>query len=86
MGGRGTFASGKSVAYTYETVGKIENVKILIGKDGQAKGFTRRIAFEQCIYPITSGWQIQNFSERKPRLMTNQEYEKYKKYFKGLNK
>ncbi len=29
MGGRGTFASGKSVAYTYETVGKIEGVKVL---------------------------------------------------------
>lgn len=31
MGGRGSFASGKSVAYTYETVGKIEDVKILRG-------------------------------------------------------
>ncbi len=29
MGGRGTFASGKNVAYTYETVGKIADVKIL---------------------------------------------------------
>lgn len=29
MGGRGTFASGKSVEYTYEAVGKINNVKIL---------------------------------------------------------
>lgn len=29
MGGRGTFASGINVAYTYETVGYIEGVKIL---------------------------------------------------------
>lgn len=29
MGGRGTFASGKSVAYSYETVGKIAGVKVL---------------------------------------------------------
>lgn len=26
-----------------------------------------------------------NFSERKPRLLTKYEYEKYKKYFKGAN-
>lgn len=26
-----------------------------------------------------------NFSERKPRLLTKSEYEKYKKYFKGLS-
>ena len=31
MGGRGTFASGNSVAYNYETVGKIEGVKVLKG-------------------------------------------------------
>ncbi|MDY5439525.1 MAG: hypothetical protein SPG06_01970 [Eubacteriales bacterium] len=29
MGGRGTLAIGKSVAYTYETVDKIEGVKVL---------------------------------------------------------
>ena len=28
MGGRGTFAAGKQVAYTYETVGKVDGVKI----------------------------------------------------------
>lgn len=31
MGGRGTFAAGNHVAYTYETVGTIEGVKILRG-------------------------------------------------------
>lgn len=29
MGGRGTYALGKNVAYTYKTVGKIGNIKIL---------------------------------------------------------
>ena len=35
MGGRGTFASGNNVAYTYETVGNIEGVKILQGIGGK---------------------------------------------------
>jgi hypothetical protein len=35
MGGRGTFASGRAVAYTYETVDKIEGVKVLTGIDGK---------------------------------------------------
>ncbi len=35
MGGRGTFASGNNVAYTYETVGKIEGVKVLQGMKGK---------------------------------------------------
>ena len=29
MGGRGTFAVGNNVSYSYETVGKIEGVKSL---------------------------------------------------------
>lgn len=35
MGGRGTFAAGNSVAYTYETVGAIEGVKVLQGINGK---------------------------------------------------
>lgn len=35
MGGRGTFAIGNNVSYVYETVGKIEGVKVLKGT-GQA--------------------------------------------------
>ena len=31
MGGRGTYASGNNVAYTYETIGKIHNIKVLKG-------------------------------------------------------
>ena len=34
MGGRGTFASGNPVPYTYETIGKYEGVKILAGMPG----------------------------------------------------
>ena len=34
MGGRGTFAAGKSVEYTYKTVGFIAGVKVLEGKNG----------------------------------------------------
>lgn len=35
MGGRGTFARGNNVAYTYETVDKIEGVKVLRGLNGK---------------------------------------------------
>jgi hypothetical protein len=35
MGGRGTFAIGNNVAYTYETVDKINGVKVLQGLGGK---------------------------------------------------
>ena len=35
MGGRGTFALGKNVPYTYETIGKIHDVKVLKGTIGK---------------------------------------------------
>jgi len=34
MGGRGTYAAGKNVPYTYETVGFVEDAKVLFGKPG----------------------------------------------------
>lgn len=34
MGGRGTFAAGKSVPFTYKTVGYIDGVKVLQGLPG----------------------------------------------------
>ncbi len=34
MGGRGTYATGNNAAYRYKTVDKIEDVKVLTGKDG----------------------------------------------------
>lgn len=35
MGGRGTFAAGKSVPYTYKTVGFVDGVKVLEGIGGK---------------------------------------------------
>lgn len=35
MGGRGTFAIGNVVAYTYEKIGEIEEVKVLAGLNGK---------------------------------------------------
>ena len=35
MGGRGTFANGNTVAYTYQTSGFIEGVKVLTGMNGK---------------------------------------------------
>ena len=35
MGGRGTYAVGNNVGYTYETIGFIEDVKVLKGMDGK---------------------------------------------------
>jgi hypothetical protein len=35
MGGRGTFASGNTVPYTYNTVGKIDGIKVLKGMQGK---------------------------------------------------
>ena len=35
MGGRGTFATGNNVAYTYDTVGTIHGVKVLVGINGK---------------------------------------------------
>ena len=35
MGGRGTFATGNTVAYVYQTVDKIAGVKVLTGIDGK---------------------------------------------------
>ena len=46
MGGRGTFASDNNVAYTYETVGKIDGVKnynTSVKKRGDDITFLRRI-------------------------------------------
>lgn len=35
MGGRGTFAVGNNVAYTYQTVGTIDGIKVLLGLSGK---------------------------------------------------
>lgn len=124
MGGRGTFASGNPVPYTYNTIGNIAGVKVLHGIDSSVKGLpveahssdayiqlhpdgnfkmyreydrehylTKEIAYHP--EPNLTGnhkpvlhiheYKRDNFSERMPRLLTKSEYEKYKKYFKGLS-
>ena len=124
MGGRGTYASGNDVAYAYETVGYIEGVKVLRGKDCNSKGLpveshssnayiqlhpdgkfkmyreydkdhylVREIAYHQ--EPKLTGeykpvlhiheYERDNFANRSPRLLTKEEYEKYRKYFRGLD-
>ena len=35
MGGRGTFAVGNPVPYSYQTIGTIEGVKVLVGVGGK---------------------------------------------------
>lgn len=124
MGGRGTFAAGNPVPYSYETVGNIEGIKVLEGiagkhglpesahssnayiqlhPDGKFKMYreydkdhylVKEIAYHP--EPQLTGnhnpvlhiheYKRDNFTDRKPRLLTKDEYEKYKKYFRGLNK
>ena len=121
MGGRGTFASGNSVAYNYETVGKIEGVKVLKGTgnlhdlpveahsskayiklhpDGR---FSMMRFYDRNLYLVKEiayhpeahldksrkpilhihEYEPGNLNNRRKRLLTEQEYEKYKKYFVG---
>lgn len=124
MGGRGTFASGNNVAYSYETVGTIDGVKILqkidkkasgglpeeahsssayimLNKDGDFRMYreyddNHYLRFEIAYHPeknIDSSrkpvlhvheYKPDNFSDRSARPLTKQEYEKYKKFFRGL--
>lgn len=124
MGGRGTFAAGNNVEYTYKTIGKIDGIKILQGVNSNAKGLpveahsskayiqlhadgnfkmyreydsdhylTKEIAYHP--EPNLIGnhkpvlhiheYKRDDFTDRAPRLLTKDEYEKYKKYFRGLN-
>lgn len=122
MGGRGTFAIGKKVDYTYRTVGEIEGVKVLEGINGKhnlpeeshssnayikvdsSQNFVR---FREFNIDKTSHFDIDYHPEPKltgnqqpvfhihfykngvrdkmGRLLTSEEYKKYKKYFKGRN-
>ncbi len=126
MGGRGTFAKGKSVAYTFETVDTIEGVKVLKGingKHGLPEEAHSSLAYislkpdgtfheiriydsehylvkEIAYHPepkLNNGnrvenvlhvhdYQRDNFKDRDPHLITRDEYNKYKKYFKGVPK
>lgn len=125
MGGRGTFAAGNNVPYTYQTVGFIDGVKVLQGMgskhdlpveahsseaymllypDGNFRmlrlfdknhylakeiGYhpeteldpSRKAILHIHEYPVPG-----DFSKRTKRLMTKDEYNKYKKYFGGVTR
>ncbi len=124
MGGRGTFASGNSVAYSYETVGKIEGVKVLKGIGGkhslpeEAHSSSAYIKLKpdgtfhemriydkdhylvaeiayHAEYKFTGNnhepilhiheYDRNNFDDRPSRRLTKEEYDRYKKYFKGIS-
>ena len=123
MGGRGTFASGNPVLYSYETVEKIEGVKVLRGLHGKHNlpeeshssnayilvdsngNFVRYREFNS---DRTAKFDIDYHPEKKisghyepvfhiheytegvrissGRILTEAEYKKYKKFFKGRKK
>ncbi len=128
MGGRGTYSMGKEVAYQYETVGKIDGVKILepidksksfkLPEESHAPGnkyvlLDRDQVFHQyreydknhkVILEIgyhhenglgegdvlhihihqKPGIEFHKDKTTEKRKLTRQEYEKYKKFFKGV--
>lgn len=124
MGGCGTFAAGNNVAYTYETVGTIEEIKVLRGVEGSGKHQLPEEAHSSSayiklnkdgsfnmmrIYDTDHYLKLEIAHHREPnldakspkvlhiheykekgdmqsrttRLLTDAEYEKYKKYFEG---
>lgn len=124
MGGRGTFATGNDVDYTYETVGYIEGVKVLQGLNGKHSlpeeshsssayiklkpdgTFHEMRIYDKDHYlikevayhpePKINGgnksenvlhiheYKRDNFKDRSPRFMTDDEIKKYKKHLKGV--
>lgn len=124
MGGRGTFAAGKNVAYQYETVGSIEGVKVLKGINGKhalpeeahssnayiklnkngdfkemriyddkhfaileigyhpEKNLGKDRVLHYHVIDTTNG----SFNHLEPKLITEELYQKYKKYFKGVKR
>ena len=117
MGGRGTFAIGNNVAYTYETVDLIEGIKVLRGlgqkhdlpveahsstayillyPDGRFKMYREYdkdhyLVKEIAYHPESNltghnkpvihihEYARDDFMNRKPRLLSKDEYDKYKK-------
>ncbi len=124
MGGRGTYAAGNNVEYTYKTVDKIEGVKVLEGLHGKHDLPAEAHSSESYIQRYSDGnfkmlrlydkdhyltaeigyhpekdldpsrkpilhiheYKRDNFIDRTPRLLTEKEYEKYKKYFGGVTR
>ena len=127
MGGRGTFAAGNSVSYSYKTVGVIDGVKILegiAGKHGLPEEahssfayiklkpngtfhemrfyndkhyLTKEIAYhpeptlnqgnrKENILHVHEYPERDNFKFRPAHRITEEEYKKYKRFFKGVPK
>lgn len=127
MGGRGTYAIGNNVDFTYETVGKIEDVKVLEGIKGKHSlpeeshsswayiklkpdgTFHEMRIYDENHYlvkeiayhpepKVNNGNSVDeilhvhdypekdNFRNRPVRLITKEEYDKYKKYLRGVPK
>lgn len=122
MSGRGTFAIGNNVDYTYESIDKIEGAKVLSGKDGLLEESYSSTAYiklkpggtfyEMRIYDenhylikeiayhpepainhvdrkhnilhVHDYLERDNFKIRPVHLITKEEHEKYKKFFKGV--
>lgn len=123
MGGRGTFAAGNSVPYSYQTVDVIEGVKVLKGIGGKhslpeeahssgayIKLKPNGVFHEMRIYgndhylvkeivyhpePKLTGnrhesilhvheYPRDDFKGRTTRKITKEEYQKYRKFFKGV--
>lgn len=55
MGSRGTLAIGNNVAYTYETVGKIEGIKVLQGIGGKL-GMANAITLDKARMKFRCGY------------------------------
>lgn len=124
MGGRGTFAAGNSVAYSYEITAKIEDVKVLRGIGGKhglpeeahsseayitlkPNGVFHEMRFydkdhylikeiayhpeprlnngnrQENILHVHDYPQRNNFDIRPLHKITKEEYQLYKKFFKG---
>lgn len=122
MGGRGTYAVGNNVPFSYKMVDKIEGVKVLQGT-GQAHNLPEEAHSSKAYIKVNSSGDFiryREFNENKTarfdidhhieskitgnrnervfhihfynkdgvrdivgRRLTNEEYEKYKKYFRG---
>lgn len=127
MGGRGTFAAGRSVPSTYKTLGRVCDVKVLAGLDSSHHGLPEesktswayiklkpdgKTFHEMRIYNANHevvmdiGYHGEpnlnagdhrtailhahdyakggDFKHRSTRWLTDEEYQKYKKYFIGV--
>lgn len=128
MGGRGTYASGNNVAYSYETVDKIDGVKVLKPMDSSKSLKLPEESHSSSSYVLLDnegvfhqyrdynsnhevvleigyhheralgkgdvlhihihqkpGIEYHNDKTTEKRLLTRDEYNKYKKFFKGVN-